>query len=118
MSEGINIRDLYTSLKSKSGQYSILDILVRLNDGIKKDHSSIILDLFWWHIFCTDRSLYSRLKSASNEAAMRQILEGRVRTSYVQGEKTIAVDSCMFPPEFLQIIGAYLEHTDELVNRR
>src|SRR5690348_12439408 len=103
MSETVNIRDLYVALKSKAEKHSILDVLVRLNDGIKKDHSGIILDLFWWHIFSTDRPLYSRLKSATDEASMRQILGGRVRTSYVQGEKTIAVDSCIFPREFLQI---------------
>lgn len=121
MSQEVNVRELYTRLKERAkgraGQYSLLNLLVRLSDGIKREHSSIVLNLFWLHILLTDRSLFSRLKNATDEASMRQILDGRVRTSYVQGEKTIALDSCIFPPEFFEIIDAYLDYTDELCRK-
>jgi hypothetical protein len=54
------------------------------------------------------------LKAATDEATMRQILGGRVMTSYVQGEKTITLYSNMFPAEFFEIIDAYIDYTDEL----
>lgn len=118
MTEAINVRDLYTQLKTraaaKSEEFSMLNLVVRLKHGLTNQHSSIVLGLYWWHIFLTDRPLYSRLKSATDESSMRQILGGRVSSSYVQGVKTVTLDTCIFPREFLEIINAYVEYTDEL----
>lgn len=117
----IKTSDLYVLLKerakTRSDEYSILNVIVRLNDGFKKDHARIILELYFFHLLLTDRALYSRIKTATDEASMRQILSGRVRTAYAQGEKIIGVDSHMYPRDFFPIIDAYLDYTDELMHK-
>ena len=85
-----------------------------MRQGLNSPHSEIILRLYWWHIFLTERPLYERLKSAADEADMRQILGGKVMTEYVQGQKMITICSDMFPPEFFAIIDAYIDYTDAL----
>lgn len=118
MTDTMNVRDLYSLLRKRlekrARPFSLLNVLVRMNEGVRKQHSYNILCLYWWHVFLTDRPLYSRLKAATDEATMRQILGGRVMTSYVQGEKTITLYSNMFPAEFFEIIDAYIDYTDEL----
>lgn len=116
--EKVGIKELYGNLKKraqdKGTRYSQLDVLVRMREGLKSPHSKNILSLYWWHLLQTDKVLYDRLKTATDEVTMRQILGGRVMTTYVQAEKTITVCSDMFPAEFFEIIDAYIDYTDEI----
>jgi hypothetical protein len=112
------IRDLYKQLEERAekrvSQFAIVKVLTRLRDGLKHPHSLNVISLFWWYIFLNDRPLYGRLKTATDEAEIRQILVGKVMNCYVQGEKTIAVYSDIFPPGFFKIIDAYIDFTDEI----
>ena len=116
----IGIPKLYGDLKLRAeariaaSQYSMQDTIVRLREGIKNPHAGIVMCLYWWHLFLSDRPLYERLKAASDEGCMRQILGGKVMSAYVQGEKTITICSDLFPPEFFEIIDAYIAYTDDL----
>ncbi len=120
MTDTVVISELYSSLKERSrikgDRYTLIDVIVRLREGIKHPHSRIILCLYWWHIFTTDRPLYYRLKTSTDESSMRQILGGKVVSTFAQGEKTILLCSDMFPTEFFEIIDAYFDYTDERCN--
>ncbi len=121
MSQSIGVRDLYTSLKAraedKNESYSMTGLIVRLREGIKAPHARNVLSLYWWHLFLTYRPMYTRLKTATDEHSMRQMVGGLVETAYMQGEKGISVTSETFPDDFFPIIDAYIDYTDELHSR-
>lgn len=114
--EVVNTAEFFELLQCRaaeiSAKHSPIEVLTRTREGLRKPHGQNILTLFWWYLYTTDIPLYKRLRSTVDEAEIRQILGGKVMTSFVQGEKTIAVCSDLFPPDFLRIIEAYLEYTD------
>lgn len=115
-SETRGVREFYTMLNQKaqarSAHFSLPDLIIRLRDGIRAPHALNVVTLFWYHLFLTDRQLYDRLKACDGEIGMRMTLCGKVQTAYYRGEKTIAICSELMPREFLEIVDAYIEHTD------
>lgn len=109
---------MQTRFEGRSTPFSLLHLIVRVRDGLKEGHSFNVLNLYWYHIMKTDRPLYDRLKGCNDESTMRMHLNGKVKTAYLQGRKTIAICTDLFSPEFLEIIDAYLEYTDELAAAR
>lgn len=110
----VGVKELYNKLKKRSSTFSAIGLMVRTCEGIRALHSLNIMTLFWYHLFLTDRTLYDRLKTTDDESSLRQMLSGRVQTTYVLGDKTITVCSDMFPHEFLEIINAYLDYAEEI----
>lgn len=114
----IGVKELYNSLKKRAARITSptwdIDLMVRTREGIASPHSLNIITLFWYHIYLTDRAMYDRLKSTSDETTMRQMLCGRVQTAYIMGEKTINTTSDLYSVQFQEIINAYIDYTDEL----
>lgn len=117
--ETIRVNDLYVKLAKRVSERASpmkdIDLVVRLRDGIVEPHDEIVLTLFSYHIFKTNRSLYEDLKEATDEISLRAKFKDRVQTAFLRGERTITICTDMFPRAFLEILYEYVEYVDELV---
>lgn len=114
--ESVNIKVFYNTLKdmisSKVSRFNELDFLVRVRHGIKPLHSSNVLLLYFYHLYLTEPEVYEKLKTANNEASMKNILGNKIMTTYQGGQKSTCICSDMFKKDFLELINAYLDYID------
>lgn len=96
----------------------ICELLLRLNNGITEQHSKNILNLYFYHLYLTDKEKYEAIKNSAKEETVRQVFDGKVITTYSRAEKIVSMYSDLFYPEFLGIIAAYVGMTDELSSTR
>lgn len=114
--------DLYTAsvksyvsyLSKRNCQKSMDSILIRLQDGLREHHAEVVLDLLFFHIREVNKPLYERLKTCKDETEMRAALGSKVLTWFEAGKKGVIICSDLLPESFFPILGAYLDHTDEL----